>query len=129
MKKNLWDDLRLIGAVISGSTVLPMLALKGSPDPLGGTVLAIGGANSGVIPFVLGHALAWPALLKLRDARSPRPWHPFAAGFALCLVPAMFYTCTVSLWTATAPVPALTIAGATCGTVVGTCAALYFRGS
>jgi hypothetical protein len=127
MKKNLWNDLRLISAAISGATVLPLLALRESPDPLGGTVLAIGGANSAVIPLVLGHAFAWPAVLKLRGVQSPKPWGPFAAGFALCLIPAMFYACTAPLWTATAPMLSLAIAGAVCGTAVGTCAALYFR--
>ena len=129
MKRDFGADVRLIGAVISGATVFPLLALRASPDPLGGTFFAVGGANSAVIPFVLGHVLAWPAVQKLRRSESPRSSLAFLAGFALCMVPALFYACAAPWWTASAPIMSLSFLGAICGAVVGTCAAVYFRRS
>lgn len=129
MKRELWQDLRPIGMVISLATLVPLATLSGMPDPLGSTPFSIHGGNSGVIPFALGHVFAWPVLLRLRKHPSPRPGLAFITGLLLSFVPALFYACTAPLWSAPAPLWEMMCAGLVCGILIGACAVLYFRGS
>jgi len=45
-------DGRMIGAAISGTIVLPMLAFNGAPDPLTGTVLSSGAGTPELFPLL-----------------------------------------------------------------------------